>query len=61
MTLSLAAAWAEALAGRLSTGCSLGAGFPDSRLNAPAAGCEKRRHIRRLQALGYSVTVEPAT
>ncbi|KAB8180668.1 IS110 family transposase [Nonomuraea phyllanthi] len=35
----------------------LGTGFHDSRLDPER---EKRRHIRRLQALGYSVTVEPA-
>jgi transposase len=35
----------------------LGTGFYDSRLDPER---EKRRHIRRLQALGYSVTVEPA-
>ncbi|MFK4042923.1 IS110 family transposase [Nonomuraea wenchangensis] len=34
----------------------LGTGFYDNRLDPER---EKRRHIRRLQALGYSVTVEP--
>ncbi|TMR97226.1 hypothetical protein [Nonomuraea basaltis] len=34
-----------------------GTGFYDNRLDPER---EKRRHTRRLQALGYSVTVEPA-
>jgi transposase len=37
--------------------CDLGAGFYDSRVNADRA---KRNHVRQLEALGYTVTLEPA-
>jgi transposase len=35
----------------------LGAGFYDSRVNAERA---KRNHVRQLEALGYTVTLQPA-
>jgi hypothetical protein len=35
----------------------LGAGFYDSRINAERA---KRNHIRQLEALGYTGTLQPA-
>jgi transposase len=37
--------------------CDLGAGFYDSRVNADRA---KRNHVRQLEALGDTVTLEPA-
>jgi transposase len=35
----------------------LGAGLYDTRLNPERA---KRNHLRQLEALGYTVTLEPA-
>jgi transposase len=35
----------------------LGAGFYDTRVNAERA---KRNHVRQLEALGYTVTLQPA-
>jgi transposase len=35
----------------------LGAGFYDTHVNAERA---KRNHIRQLEALGYTVTLQPA-
>jgi transposase len=37
--------------------CDLGAGFYDTRINAERA---KRNHVRQLEALGYTVTLQPA-
>jgi transposase len=35
----------------------LGPGFYDTRVNAER---KKRNHVRQLEALGYSVTLQPA-
>ena len=37
--------------------CDLGPGFYDTRVNAERA---KRNHVRQLEALGYTVTLQPA-
>jgi hypothetical protein len=41
----------------VTVGRDLGVGFYDTRLNAERA---QRNHVRQLEALGYTVILEPA-